>query len=56
MGEIIVPNAVERKPGYLYYIDGEGNLMEVKMARHGKSKIQKVGRPEKVVETNSTVQ
>lgn len=38
MGEIIVKNAVERKPGYLYYIDGEGNLVETKMARGGRKK------------------
>ena len=38
MGEIILRNAVERKPGYLYYIDGEGNIMEAKMKRGGKKK------------------
>ena len=37
MGIIIVEKAVERKPGYLYYIDGEGNLCEAEMA-HGKEK------------------
>lgn len=37
MGIIIVEKAVERKPGYLYYIDGEGNLCEAEMA-HGKKK------------------
>jgi len=38
MGEIVVKNAVVRKPGYLYYVDGEGNVCEAKMARKGKSK------------------
>ena len=38
MGTIIVKNAVERKAGYLYYIDGEGNLCEAKMQRKSKSK------------------
>ena len=38
MGKIIVKNAVERKKGYLYYIDGAGNLCESKMARGGKKK------------------
>jgi hypothetical protein len=37
MGKIIVKNAVVRQPGFLYYIDGEGNLCEAKMARHGKA-------------------
>ena len=37
-GKIIVKNAVERKPGFLYYIDGEGNLCESKMARKAKKK------------------
>lgn len=33
MGKIIVPNAVERKPNHLYYIDGEGNLCEAEMKK-----------------------
>ena len=37
MGTIVVPNAVKRKPGYLYYVDGEGNVCEARMS-HGKSK------------------
>jgi hypothetical protein len=42
MGEIIVKNAVERKPGYLYYIDGEGNLCEAEMSHKGKKKKKEV--------------
>ena len=38
MGKIIVKNVVERQPGYLYYVDGEGNVCEAKMARGGKKK------------------
>jgi hypothetical protein len=38
MGKIIVKGVVTRKPGYLYYIDGRGNLCEAKMARGGKRK------------------
>jgi len=38
MGKIIVKNAIERKKGYLYYIDGQGNVCEAKMARGGKKK------------------
>jgi len=38
MGRIVVKNAVKRKPGFLYYIDGQGNLCEAKMARGGKKK------------------
>ena len=33
MGKIILENAVVRKPGYLYYIDGQGNICEAVMAR-----------------------
>lgn len=36
MGKIIIKNAVERKPGFLYYIDGKGNICEAKMARKKK--------------------
>jgi hypothetical protein len=38
MGIIVVPNAVERKKGFLYYIDGEGNLCEAEMKRGGTKK------------------
>lgn len=38
MGKIVVKKAVERKKGYLYYIDGEGNVCEAKMNSGGKRK------------------
>ena len=38
MGKIIVRNAVKREPGYLYYVDGEGNVCRAKMSRGGKKK------------------
>lgn len=36
MGKIVVPNAVERKKGFLYYVDGEGNVCEAEMSRKGR--------------------
>ena len=38
MGEIVVKNVVNRKPGFLYYVDGKGNVCEAKMSRGGKKK------------------
>ncbi len=38
MGKIIAKNVVKRKSGYLYYVDGQGNVCEAKMARGGKKK------------------
>jgi len=38
MGKIIAKGVVERKSGYLYYVDGQGNVCEAKMARGGKKK------------------
>ena len=38
MGKILVKNVIERKPGFLYYVDGKGNVCEAKMARGGKKK------------------
>ncbi len=38
MGAIVAKNIVTRKPGYLYYVDGKGNVCEAKMARGGKRK------------------
>ena len=41
MGKIIVKNVVEREPGYLYYVDREGNVCQSKMARGEKKNIKK---------------
>jgi len=41
MGKIIAKNVVKRKPGYLYYVDGKGNVCEAKMSRGGKKKKSK---------------
>ena len=38
MGSVIAKNVVNRKKGYLYYVDGKGNVCEAKMARGGKKK------------------
>ena len=38
MGTIIKKSVITRKPGYLYYIDGKGNVCEAKMSRGGKKK------------------
>jgi len=38
LGKIIAKGVVTRKPGYLYYVDGSGNVCEAKMARGGKKK------------------
>lgn len=38
MGEVIVKNVVKREPGYLYYIDGKGNVCRAKMSRGKKKK------------------
>lgn len=38
MGVVIIKNAVHRKPGHLYYVDGKGNVCEAKMARGGRKK------------------
>lgn len=38
MGKIIKKNVVTRKPGHLYYVDGQGNVCEAKMSRGGKKK------------------
>jgi hypothetical protein len=44
MGKIIAKGVVERKSGFLYYVDGKGNVCEAKMARGGKKKKKKVAK------------
>jgi len=41
MGKILVKSVIKRKSGYLYYVDGQGNVCEAKMARGGKKKKKK---------------
>jgi len=36
MGKILVKEAVKRRAGFLYYIDGEGNLCEAEMKKRKK--------------------
>ena len=38
MGKVILKNAIQRKAGHLYYVDGQGNVCEAMMARGGKKK------------------
>lgn len=38
MGEIVKEKVVVREKGYLYYVDGEGNVCRSKMARGRKKK------------------
>jgi len=47
MGKVILKNAVKRMPGHLYYIDGQGNVCEAKMARGGKKKKKAAKKPAK---------
>lgn len=44
MGKVIKKNVVTRKKGFLYYVDGQGNVCEAKMARGGKKKKKKVAK------------
>ena len=41
MGKVIAKKVVDRKKGYLYYVDGQGNVCEAKMARGGRKKKKK---------------
>ena len=47
MGKILVKNVIKRKKGFLYYVDGDGNVCEAKMARGGKRKKKKVAAKKK---------
>jgi len=48
MGTVLVKNVVKRKPGFLYYVDGKGNVCEARMSRGGKRK-KKAKKVKKVV-------
>ena len=47
MGKVIAKKVVKRKPGYLYYVDGSGNVCEAKMARGGKKRKKAAKKPAK---------
>jgi len=57
LGKVVAKNVVTRKPGYLYYVDGKGNVCEAKMARGGKKKKAAKKKPaakKKVVKKKTT--
>jgi len=54
MGKIIAKNVVDRKKGFLYYIDGSGNVCEAKMARGGRKKKAKTAKTVKKKTTRKT--
>ena len=54
MGKVIAKAVIKRKPGYLYYVDGKGNVCEAKMARGGKKRKKKKVK-KKVVKKKKTV-
>lgn len=49
MGKVVCKGCVKRRSGYLYYVDGKGNVMEAKMARGGKRKKKKKAAKKKAV-------
>jgi len=48
MGKVVKKNVIKRKKGYLYYVDGQGNVCEARMARGGKKKKKKVAKKKPV--------
>jgi len=38
MGQIVKKNVVKREKGYLYYVDGKGNVCRARMKRGRKKK------------------
>ena len=42
MGEIIIKDAVVREKGYLYYVDGQGNVCQALLNRGGSPRKKKV--------------
>jgi hypothetical protein len=45
MGKIILKKVITRKPGHLYYVDGQGNVCEAVMARGGKKRKKSRAKP-----------
>lgn len=39
-GEIVRAKAVKREPGYLYYVDKDGNVCRAKMKKKKKEKVE----------------
>lgn len=39
--KILIKNAVKREKGFLYYVDGEGNVCQAEMSRGKKKKKKK---------------
>jgi len=51
MGEIILANAIQREKGYMYYVDGKGNVCRAMMKYFEKIKNKKSEEPASVPST-----
>ena len=47
MGTVVAKNVVKRKAGFLYYVNGNGDVCEAKMSRGGKKKKAVAKKPAK---------
>jgi hypothetical protein len=52
---IVAKNVIKRQPGYLYFVDKEGNVKKSKMSHGGKRKSKKIIKTVTVTETKPTV-
>jgi len=47
MAEKVLKCRIKKEPGYLYFIDKQGDISKAKMARGGKKKKKKVAKKKK---------
>ncbi len=52
---IVAKNVIKRQPGYLYFVDKEGNVKKSKMSHGGKRKSKKIIKTVTVTETKPTL-
>ena len=45
MGKVVLKCGIKREPGYLYYINKDGNVAMVKMNRKGRKKKKAAKKP-----------
>jgi len=54
MGKVVAKAGITKEPGYLYFIDKDGDISRAEMARAGRKKASRKPKPEKVAKTGVT--
>ena len=51
MAKVVAKTGIKKEPGYLYFVDKDGDISRAEMARRGRKKASRKPKQEKVAKT-----